>query len=434
MNCKKNLIIFILALCIVSNGLQLSLAQISSGHRLDKIIAVVGDEIIMESDLNSALLVLSYQNPQFNPNDPALRKQVLDNLINSKLIITKAIEDSIIVSDEEINQYLDYWVGEEVRRYGSEKRLEDIYGISITILKLEYKDEVQKRLLAQKLQQQKFSNITISPREVEAFFEMYKDSIPEIPDQIELYHIVKEVEVVISSKSDIFDLAKRVRDSIIAGGDFADFAKRHSADPGTRNDGGNLGWFDRGKLYPEFEKAAFNLQIGEISLPVETPFGYHIIQTLDKKKDAILTRHILFKIGHTTEDIERTKKFLSDLIERVKLGENFEDLARQYSDDKETKGFGGFLGKINVSDITTAEIKNLKEGEITQPILYRTGGAKTSYHIVHNKKFIPKHIPKLPEDYKQVEKIALHFKQERLFQEWIKSLREEIFWVIKESN
>lgn len=407
-------------------------SQITSGQRLDKIIAIVGDEIIMESDLNSALMILTYQNPRLNPKDPSLRKQVLDNLINTKLMIAKAIQDSITVSDEEVNQYLDFWISEEVRRYGSEKRLEDVYGISITRLKLEYRDEVQKRLLAQKLQQQKFANVTVTPKEVEEFFEKYKDSIPEIPDQVELYHIVKEVEAITSSKSDIFDLAKRVRDSIIAGGDFADFARRYSADPGTRNEGGNLGWFERGKLYPEYEKAAFNLQIGEISLPVETPFGFHIIQTLDKKKDAVLTRHILFQIGLSNEDIERTKKFLSDLAERVKAGENFEELAKKYSDDKETKGFGGFLGKINVSDITSAEIVNLPVGGITPPMLYKTEGAKTSYHIVYKKRFIPKHTPKLPDDYKQIEKIALFFKQEKLFQEWIEKLKQEIYWVIKE--
>lgn len=407
-------------------------SQITSGQSLDKIIAIVGDEIIMESDLNSALMILTYQNPRLNPKDPSLRKQVLDNLINTKLMIAKAIQDSITVSDEEVNQYLDFWISEEVRRYGSEKRLEDVYGISITRLKLEYRDEVQKRLLAQKLQQQKFANVTVTPKEVEEFFEKYKDSIPEIPDQVELYHIVKEVEAITSSKSDIFDLAKRVRDSIIAGGDFADFARRYSADPGTRNEGGNLGWFERGKLYPEYEKAAFNLQIGEISLPVETPFGFHIIQTLDKKKDAVLTRHILFQIGLSNEDIERTKKFLSDLAERVKAGENFEELAKKYSDDKETKGFGGFLGKINVSDITSAEIVNLPVGGITPPMLYKTEGAKTSYHIVYKKRFIPKHTPKLPDDYKQIEKIALFFKQEKLFQEWIEKLKQEIYWVIKE--
>ncbi len=422
----------VLGIIITLVSLNPVISQITSGQRLDKIIAIVGDEIIMESDLNSALMILTYQNPRLNPKDPTLRKQVLENLINTKLMIAKAIQDSIKVSDEEINQYLDYWISEEIRRYGSEKRLEDVYGISITRLKLEYRDEVQKRLLAQKLQQQKFANVTITPKEVEEFFEKYRDSIPEIPDQVELYHIVKEVEAVTNSKAEIFDLAKRVRDSIIAGGDFADFAKRYSADPGTKNDGGNLGWFERGKLYPEYEKVAFNLQIGEISLPVETPFGFHIIQTLDKKKEAVLTRHILFQVGLSNDDIERTKKFLSDLAERVKAGENFEDLAKKYSDDKETKGFGGFLGKINVSDITSADIVNLPVGEITPPMLYKTEGAKTSYHIVYKKQFIPKHIPKLPDDYKQIEKIALFFKQEKLFQEWIKNLKQEIYWVIKE--
>lgn len=406
--------------------------QLQERQEIDKIVAVVGDEIIMQSDINSTIAFLASQNPKVNPNDPQLRKQILDNLINNKLMVTKAIEDSVEVLDEEVNQYLDFWIQEEVRRYGSEKRLEDVYGISVARLRYEYKDEVRKKLLAQKLQQKKFSSISVSPREVEEFYKRFADSIPPIPEQVEIYHIVKDVEANKTAKVDTYELAKKVRDSILAGGDFADFAKRYSGDPGTKDNGGELGWFDKGKLYPDFEKSAFALQIGEVSLPVETPFGFHIIQTLEKKKDAVRTRHILFKIGQTTDDIEVAKKILADIKKRAQSGENFEELARQFSTDKETKGFGGLIGKVPVTEMPVDLIKQLPEGGISDPVLYKTEGGKTSYHIIYLKKRIPEHKATLADDYKQIEKFAIMEKQQKLFEEWVQSLRKELYWEIKQ--
>jgi len=411
---------------------SLALAQLQERQEIDKIVAVVGDEIIMQSDINSTIAFLGSQNPKVNPNDPLLRKQVLDNLINNKLMITKAIEDSIEVLDEEVNQYLDFWIQEEVRRYGSEKRLEDVYGISIARLRYEYKDEVRKKLLAQKLQQKKFSAIVVSPREVEEFYNKFRDSVPPIPAQVELYHIVKDAKANKDAKVDTYELAKKVRDSILAGGDFAEFARRYSGDPGTKESGGELGWFDKGKLYPDFEKSAFSLQIGEVSLPIETPFGFHIIQTLEKKKDAVRTRHILFKIGQTSEDIENAKKFLADIKKRAQAGENFEELAKKFSTDKETRGFGGLIGKVPVTEIPADVIKQLPEGGISEPVLYQAEGGKTSYHILYLKRQIPEHKATLADDYKQIEKYAIMEKQQKLYEEWIQSLRKELYWEIKQ--
>ncbi len=411
-------------------------AQMQEGETLDKIAAVVGKEIILKSDIDSYVAVAIQQDPSISKDSERLRKEILNNLINENLVVTKAIEDSVEVSDEEVEQRLELLIQQGIRRYGSEKRLEDVYGMSIERLRYEYRDIVRKQLLAETLKRQKFANIKVTPAEVKEFYEEYKDSLPPVPPQVELYHIVRNVETDSSTKMETFKLAKRVRDSIVAGADFGEMAKKYSDDTGTKSDGGELGWVEKGKLFPEFEKAAFQLQENEISLPVETPFGFHIIQTLKKEENRIKTRHILFKLGQSGTDRDEAKEFLLDLKEKVlKEGESFEKLAREFSDDKETKGFGGLIGKMTMSELpaeTQKIVKELPEGGISDPMPYNADPTKPAYHILYKKEFIPQHEPNLDEDYKRLEQFAMNKKQNQLYQEWIQELRAELFWEIKE--
>jgi len=409
--------------------------QVESGQTLDKIVAVVGKQIIMQSDIDARITLMAQQNPSLDINDAEIRKQVLDAFINEKLIITKAIEDSVVVTDEEIDQRLETVLQDLVRRYGSEKRIEDIYGLSIARLKFEYRDEIKKSLLSQKIGQMKFSDIKCSPQEVKEFFEEYKDSLELVPPQIEICHIVKYVKPEQSAKEKAYALAEKVRDSILDGGDFAEFARRYSGDPGSAADGGNLGWFNKGSLFPEFEKAAFALQVGETSIPVETPFGYHLIQTIEKKKDALLTRHILFRFEQSDDEKEKVKQELLELKERAENGESFEELAKEYSDDKDTRGFGGLIGKLGKASLPVylAEaVKDLQEGCICEPVPYGADPTKPGYNIVYLKKSYPAHKPTLEDDYKQIEQIAAMQKRQRLYLEWIEKLRKEMYWEIKD--
>jgi peptidyl-prolyl cis-trans isomerase SurA len=421
-------------ICQISTP-QIILPQVKSGEVLEKILAVVGNEIITQSDIDGYLMMLQQQNPSLDVKSPAVRNQVLEFMVNEKLVITKAIEDSIQVSDDEVNQRLDYLIQSKVQQYGSEKRLEDVLGISISRLKFEYRDEVRKSILSERLKQTKFGEIKVTPKECEEFYKDYKDSLSILPVQIELYHIVKNVEANATAKEDSYKLAKKIRDSILSGGNFADFAKRYSSDPGTKSEGGELGWVERGKLFPEYEKAAFALQEGEVSLPVETPFGFHIIQTLEKKKESIRTRHILFKFGQTDADKDSTKNLLLELKRRVEAGEKFEDLAKHYSDDKDTKGFGGFIGKALITELPAGVkdiLDKLTDGGISDPLPYNADQTKQSFHILYKKKTYPEHKPTLADDYPQIERLAVNFKQNKLYTDWIATLRKEMYWEIKE--
>ena len=414
--------------------LSVASAQPHEGESLEKVSAVVGSEVILKSDVDGQISMLQQQDPSAKMDDPALRKRVLDLLIAEKLILIKAYEDSVEVTDEEVQQRWDYQLAQLVKRYGSESRIEAIYGTSIAKIQNDYREDIRKMLMTEKIRRNTFSKITISPREVEEFYAQYKDSIPMVPTRVDLYHIVKNVQASRSSKERVYELAMLVRDSIIKGGDFAAFAKSHSADVSNSSNGGDLGWIEKGKLVKEFEQAAFNLQIGQISLPIETPFGFHIIQTLNKNKDSVYTRHILFRTGQNTEERDSAKAFLANLKKRVAAGENFEDLARKYSDEKESQGFGGALGKYPVDMIPgniREEIDKIAVGGVSDPSQFNAE-PQMSFHIIYKKRIIESHKANLTDDLKEIQQYATQRKQQKLYNDWVEELRKTIYWEIKE--
>ena len=434
---KDNLIIrlFVISFCIflTFNFINLK-AQLRKGSSFDKVVALVGKDLILQSDIDQNMAILLQSNPTLKFDDKDLRQRVLDNLINEKLMVLKAYEDSIEVSDEEISQRWNEFLSGMIRQYGSEKRVEDVIGKSLNRAKYEYTDLIKQRLLVDKISQAKFANIALSRKEVEEFYETYKDSVKNVPPKLSLYHIVKNVKVSNDVKNQTYEKALKIRDSILAGGDFGEFAKKYSSDPGSATDGGNLGWFDKGKLFPEFEKAAMSLQKGEISMPIETPFGYHIIQTLDKKKDALNTKHILFKIGLSDENTNEVIKYLEELKVLHKNGELFEELAKKHSDDKDTKGFGGFLGKLQLDEMPPNlrdVISELQLGEVSKPLPYGADPLKPSLHIIYKKEYIAEHKMNLTDDYKSIEQLAMVAKRQKLMSDWFIQLRKELYWELR---
>ncbi|MGQ9818737.1 MAG: peptidylprolyl isomerase [Candidatus Kapaibacteriales bacterium] len=401
---------------------------------LDKIVAIVGDEEIKLSDIKSQAYLFAQQDPSNDPNDPKFQRQILEQMINERLILIKARQDSIPVTDEEVNLRWDFQINALIQHYGSVSRIEEIYGMSLSQLKNTYKDEIRKSLLIEKMKEKKLGNITVTDREIKEFFEKFKDTLPQIPDQVELYHIVKNLQSSNEIRSNKFEFAQQIRDSIIKTGNFEDFARRYSDDKSTAPFGGDLGWVARGSLLPEFERVAFSLQKNEISKPFETPLGFHIVYLLNKNKDSIHVRHILFKLTPTEEDIQVIKEILQQIRKRVQNGESFEELAKKFSDEEETRGSGGFLGKFSIDELPQnikEIIENLKEGEVSEPILYKTH-PQESYRIIYKKKLISSHKINPLTDYKELEKYALAFKQNQIYQKWVSELRQQIYWEIKD--
>lgn len=409
-------------------------AQINQGEVMDRVVAIVGNEIILQSDIIGQIALMAQQDPKLNPRDPALYQELLDAMINEKLLVTKAIEDSVVVSEEQIDARWQAFLQTLMHQFGSEERIEQVYKKSLNRLKFELRDDIRNKLLSSNLVQQTIANVTITPKEVEEFFKQYRDSLPRVPETIEVHHITKNVRANVDEKKRMMDLARAVRDSILKGGDFGEYAKRYSGDPGTANSSGELGWIERGRFFPEFENAAFSLQINEISLPIETPFGYHLIQLLDKRKESINTRHILFKISQTSDDKDESIKFLDSVRKRALENSNFADLAKVYSDDKETKGFGGLLGRMPLSEFPAnfrLQLEKLQDGAISEPLPYNIDPTKPAFHIIWRKRTIPAHTASIEEDREYITNMALDMKKMRVYNEFIEKLRRELYWELK---
>lgn len=401
---------------------------------LDRVVAVVDNEFILKSELEFQTNLLAAQK-QVDPQSPELQKQVLNAIIEEKLIYAQANFDSITVTDEEISSRIDYQIEVFKQQYGSTERIEQIYGMSIEKIKRELRDEVEKSLMIQKLQQKNFAFVEASRREVEAFFNTYKDSIGIIPEKLKISHIFRNPKSTAANKQKYREFAQAILDSIKAGADFAEMAKKYSEDPGSAVHGGDLGFVKRGLFYPEFEAAAFSLQTNQISDLVESPVGYHIIQLLERRGESIKTRHILIKIKLDEQADLNTISFLTDVRDSIvrKFG-SFSEFAKKYSEDNETAPFGGELGTFFINQLDKQlldVVSKLKEGEISYPRRVEYSESNYGYHIVYLEKRIPQHIANLELDYNEIKKLADDYKKQKKYREWIESLKEKIYWEIR---
>ena len=414
--------------------LLLFISTVFAQEVLDRIVAVVDNEIILQSELDFQVNIFAAQR-KIDPKTPGLKNQILQNMIDEKLIYAQAQVDSITVTDEEIGQRIDYQIQVFKQQYGSIKRIEELYGMSIERIKRELKDDVEKNLMVQKLQQKMFGTVEASRREVEEFFETYKDSIGMIPEKLKIYHIFRNPKASSLAKKKARELAEALLDSIKAGADFSELAKKYSKDPGSAAQGGDLGFVKRGVFYPEFEAVAFSLAKGQISDVVESPVGFHIIQLLERRGESIHTRHILIKIEPDDQADLRTIEFLSAIRDSIINGDGtFQEYAKKYSEDKETAAFGGELGTyyINQLDKNLLDIvSKLKPGEISFPRRIDYGPGDYGYQIVYLESRIPQHPADINEDYKEIKKLANELKKQKEYDKWIKELKKKIYWEIR---
>ncbi len=407
---------------------------LSAQEVLDKIVAVVDNEIILKSELDLRVQMEAAKS-NLNPDDPILRKRVLNGMITEKLLYAQAELDSVVVSDEEVQQMLDNQMNYFIQQYGSKERVEETYGMSIERIKKEFRDDTRKNLMAQRLQQQKFGEIEVTRREVEEFYETYKDSLGLIPEKFTLSHIFIDPSKSQNAKEKAKKFAEALLDSLKNGADFAVLATKYSDDPGSRAQGGDLGLVQRGVFYPEFESAAFALKQGEISDVVESPVGFHIIQLLERKGNQIHTRHILVMIKSDDKSDLRAIELLTEIKDSIRKGYNtFEYYARKYSDDKETAKYGGKLGTLEVGQLDKQILETvytMKEGEISPPKKLVIGPQKYGYHIVKLIKRVPEHVANIEKDYDDIKRLAEYRKREQEFKKWVEELKSHIYWEIK---
>jgi len=401
---------------------------------VDKVIAIVDNEIILQSELEFQISIFASQRGM-DPQSPELKTQILNSMIDEKLVYAQAELDSIVITDAEISQRIDYQIKVLQQQYGSIANIEEMYGMSIEKIKRELREDVRKNLMVQRLREKNFAPVEASRREVEEFFYTYKDSLGMIPEKLHIYHIFRNPKTTDRLKKQYLDFAQAVLDSIRQGASFEDMATKYSEDPGSKAYGGDLGFVKKGVFYPQFEAAAFALEVGEISNIIETPVGYHIIELLEKRGESIHTRHILFKFkADEGADLE-TITFLTEIRDSVvKEINTFQYYAKKYSEDKETAPFNGDLGTfyINQLDKNLLEIvSKMKQGEISFPKRIDYGQGVYGYHIVYLQSRVPQHPPSLEEDYAELKRLADEYKKQKQYDAWVASLRDKIYWEVR---
>lgn len=421
---KKIIFLFVIILACNLNAQEV----------VDKIIAIVGDEIILNSELEFQAQMYASQR-KLDPNDPEIRKVLLNKMIEDKLMYAQSIIDSIEVSDDDVNRQLEQVIAYYTHQYGSQEKLEQAYGMSVEKIKREMRDDTRKNLMAEMLKNQKFAKIDVTRREVQEFFDTYQDSLGVIAEKYEIAHIFINPKSTEKLKKKARDFAQSLRDSISKGADFAELAKKNSDDPGSAKAGGDLGFVKRGVFYPEFESAAFGLKEGELSNVIESPVGFHIIELIEKRGESIRARHILIKPkSDDAADIKAIEQ-LTEIRDSILSNKNtFDYYAAKYSNDKETAKFGGLLGTFEAGQLEKPlldQIYKLHDGEISFPKRLEISGNEYGFHIIKLIKRISEHKPNLETDYTEIKKITEFRKREKLNKEWIEEIKEKVYLEIR---
>jgi len=401
---------------------------------LDRVVAVVDNEIILQSELEFQASLFASQRG-IDPKSEGLKEQILKQMIDEKLVYAQAELDTIEVTDEEISQQIDYQINVFQQQYGSIANIEQMYGMGIDQIKRELRDDVRKNLMVQRLREKNFAFLEASRREIEEFFETYKDSLGMIPEKLKIYHIFRNPKATERIKNKAKELAQSLLDSIKAGAEFGPLAKKYSEDPGSAVQGGDLGFVQRGVFYPEFEAAAFALEEGELSGVVESPVGFHVIRLIERRGESIHTKHILIKIKADEDADLETIQYLSDLRDSVVRGSgDFKELAKTYSEDKETAAFGGDLGTYYLNQLDKHlldVVSKLKQGEISFPRRLEYAQGTYGYHIVYLESRVPQHPASIEEDYTEIKRLADEMKKQKEYDQWIEKLKGSIYWEVR---
>ena len=397
---------------------------------LDKVSAVVDDKIVLLSDVVLAANALAAQesvNPSLSPkkyNDLLLKAS--ESMIEQLVIIKMAEVDSVTVLEKDVEKALERQIDNIISQSGGKEAAEQVLGKKISDFKRSYRDDMEGKLVAEKYTNQLTMDIKITRPEVESFFSIYKDSIPSFPTEHKVRHILFEIKPSDKSIEETKNIALSIIQEIKNGMTFENAAKKYSEDPGSKENGGYLGIVTRGTFVKEFEKAAFTLELNKISEPVQTTFGFHIIEVLERSGEKVGVRHILIKTKTTDEDKEKTYQKSLVTYQKIKTKDNFITSALDYSNDESTKENGGYLGWIDAEYYQVKElasvIKNIESNVCSAPILTNFG-----YHLLWIDEIKEGGPPNLQSNWTELEGMALNKKKSDWYSNWITEIKTKVY-------
>lgn len=414
------------------NTLLAIAAYTAAGQQVvDEIAGIVGNEVIYLSDVEGQVMQMKAERDP-TPVDE-LRCRVFEDLLVQKLFLDQARIDSIEVSPENVEADLNSRLTEYIRRAGSEQALENYFNKSMAEIRKDLREMLTNQYIVQETQGTIAKDITVTPEEIRKYYNTIpKDSLSLVPRKVELSIITVEPPDMEESKAEVRQRLLDLRSRIVNGESFSTLAVLYSEDPGTAPKGGELGYATRGELAKPYAEAAWSLKKDAVSKIVETEFGFHIIQLIDRKGDMVNTRHILLKPKLTPEQTEWAINKLDSIADLVRTDSmTFEKAAMRFSADKATRANGGKMVQDNPVDRVTwftldqlpkeinLVVRNLKLGEISDP--FRTTDAKGNsvYCIVRLDNEIPPHRINMQDDYNYLAEAALMDKKSRAYQGWI---------------
>ncbi|MFZ4524029.1 MAG: peptidylprolyl isomerase [Chlorobium sp.] len=404
----------------------------------DRVVAVVGSEVIFKSEIDNRALMARLQYPEL-AKDKGLFRSILDGVIDQKIILAKAKIDSVAIDLNSLDSMVNDRYKQITSSFTSKVEMESRLGKSSSSIRESIREELRNQQLIDTLRKKKTAGITVTYAEAMAFYNTNRGQLTEIPEEVSVSQIIKYQGVPAESRAQSLATIQEIRKELLAGADFATLAMQYSQDPGSAKSGGDLGFVRKGQLIQSFESAAFALKEGGVSDIVETRYGFHLIQLLSKEDNAVHVRHILIGLDRSKGDfsgaIQQLRSVHADLLSGK---ETFAEMAKKYSDDSASAPIGGMILMSGLSKKTfppsrlfpqlqqiIASLK--KSGDISAPQQINPPQREPFYGILRLNERIAAHPLDPEKDYAVLEEAALDDKSRQIFNQWVQQLRKEVY-------
>lgn len=398
---------------------------------IDKIVAVVGKNIIMQSDIEEQYMQFRLQGG-IKGSASSIRCEILEDQLFQKLMLNQAELDSIEVTDSQVEQELDYRIRYFLSQLGSQEKVEKYFNKTMNEIKDELRENIKNQKLIEDVQRNIVEGLSATPSDVREFFNSIpSDSIPMVSAQYEIAQLVKRPPITLDEKLEVKDRLYDLRSRILKGERFSTLALLYSEDPGSAKKGGELGFHGRGEFAPEFEAAAFALKDGEISEVVETEYGFHIIQMIERRGDYVNVRHILLTVKVSPEALQQAYMELDTIANLIRNDSiTFDEAVRKYSDEDDKVNGGYLVNPNNGSTMFAAEeldqqvsvvVNRLQVGEVSSPVPMKTKNDKDAYRLLIIKRKTTPHKANLQDDYALIQQWTMQKLRQDAINKWIEA-------------
>ncbi|WP_294824175.1 peptidylprolyl isomerase [uncultured Flavobacterium sp.] len=396
--------------------------------KVDGVVAVVGDFVVLESDIDLMYREMQAQNM---PVKEIPRGELLGKLMEDKLYAHHAIQDSIIITDAEVNETMNRQIDFFVEQIGSEDKMVKYFKKkNLETFKTELFELIKNQKLTEQMQKKIMDDVEITPEEVRQYFAQFKkEDLPVFGAEMEVAQIVVKPEVLQAEKQVVIDRLRQIKKDVMDGSSFYSKAVLYSEDPGSRSSGGFIKMNRKSPLVKEFKDAAFSTDEGQISEPFETEYGFHIIYVEKIRGQDLDVRHILISPKVSNEALQKAKEKITRIRERIVSKEiSFADAARSESDDKETRNSGGLL--MNPRTLETRfeltkpppeiyrDVESLKDGDVSPAVLVDGQRGEKTYKLYSVANRYDQHTADYAKDYTRIKDLALREKQKKAIAKW----------------